>query len=115
MMNFASLRGTITSRFIAYRLRSILSAITLFVSKSPNVRQALWQQLDQKAYGYEGLSPTNKVIVLVVVIASLIGIIGTEDTINDRWPELFNYSDIVFAWLFCFEYLVRFWVEGENP
>jgi hypothetical protein len=54
----------------------------------------------------------NKVVVLVVVIASLIGIIATEPAINDWWPELFDYTDIVFAWLFCFEYLVRLWVEA---
>ena len=111
-MNFGLPHGAITGRFIAYRLRSILSGAGLFASKA---RQELWRQLDQKAYGDEGLSPINKAVVLVVVIASLIGIIGTEDTINDRWPELFDYSDIVFAWLFCFEYLVRLWVEGENP
>ena len=105
MTNFVPLRGSTTGRLAIYRFRSILSS----------VRQTPWRQLDQKAYGHGGLSHTNKVIVLVVVIASLVGIIGTEDTINDQWPELFDYSDIVFAWLFCLEYLVRLWVEGENP
>src|SRR3954451_4941089 len=112
MTNFVALRGAITGRLIAYRLRSVLSGARLFASKA---RRELWRQLDQKAYGHEGLSPINKAVVLVVVIASLIGIIGTEDTINDRCPELFDYSDIVFAWLFCFEYLVRLWAEGETP
>src|SRR3954454_12769139 len=57
----------------------------------------------------------NKVVVFAVVSASLIGILSTEPIINDWWPDLFDYSDIVFAWLFCFEYIVRLWIEGENP
>jgi voltage-gated potassium channel len=115
MSNFIERRGPITRRLVAYRLRSILSAVAPLASKATSIRRVLWRQLDQKAYGRDGLSSTNKIVVLVVVIASLIGIIGTEDTINDQWPELFDYSDIAFAWLFCFEYLVRLWAEGENP
>ena len=89
--------------------------MTLFASKTTSVRRALWRQLDPTAYKQTGLSPTNRVVVLVVVCASVIGIFATEPTINDWWPELFDYSDIIFAWLFCAEYLVRLWVEGEDP
>ena len=87
-----------------------------FASRAALLRQTLWRQLDQAAYKRDtGLSPVNKGVVLVVVIASLLGIIGTEPSTESWWPELFDYSDIIFAWLFCFGYLLRLWVEGENP
>jgi voltage-gated potassium channel len=62
-----------------------------------------------------GLSLTNKIVVFAVAIASLFAILETEPAIAKWWPELFVYSEIVFTWLFCIEYLVRVWVAGENP
>jgi hypothetical protein len=61
IMNFVLPHETITGRFIAYRLRSILSGLGLLAYKATNMRRVLWQQLDQKAYGREGLSFINKV------------------------------------------------------
>src|SRR3954454_23518395 len=114
MMNPTTRRGRITSRLVAYRLRSILSSIASLAPKATSMRRALWRQLDPTAYEHEGLSPLNKVIVLTVLVASLAAIVETEPSIEDWWPELFYYAEIVFTVLFVFEYLARLWVEGEN-
>jgi hypothetical protein len=41
------------------------------VQKGMGLRRAFWRQLDPEAYEHEGLSPTNKVIVLAVILSSI--------------------------------------------
>src|SRR4051794_11222366 len=79
------------------------------------VRRLLWQQLDPVAYGRAGLSLTNKVVVLTVIVASLAAIFETEPAVESQWPELFDYAEAVFTALFCIEYCARVWAAGENP
>ena len=104
-MNFIAPRKTITNRLVVYRLWLILSSI----------RRALWRQLDPTAYEHEGLSPTNKAVVLTVIVASLAAIVETEPEIESLWPELFDYIEAVFTILFGIEYCARVWAAGENP
>ena len=80
-----------------------------------SLRRLLWRQLDPTAYVHEGLSPTNKVVVLTVIVASLAAIVETEPEIESLCPELFDYIEAVFTILFGIEYCARVWAAGENP
>jgi len=55
------------------------------------------------------------VVVLTVIVASLAAIVETEPTIENQWPELFDYVKAVFTILFGIEYCARVWAAGEKP
>ena len=83
--------------------------------KSMRLRRAFWRQLDPEAYEREGLSPTNKVIVLTVILSSIAAVVETEPTVESLAPRGFVDLELLFAVLFLAEYLIRLWAEGENP
>jgi voltage-gated potassium channel len=79
------------------------------------LRRFLWQQLDPEVYEREGLSLTNKFIVWVVVLSSLVAVVETEPAVESMAPLCLAYLEYAFAVVFLAEYLIRIWVEGENP
>ena len=79
------------------------------------LRKALWRQVDPEAYERDGLSPTNRVVVWIVALSSILAILETEPTVEDIAPRAFDRLESIFAVLFLAEYLVRLWAEGENP
>jgi voltage-gated potassium channel len=78
-------------------------------------RHAVWRQVDPEAYEHDGLSPTNRAVVCIVALSSILAILETEPTVEDMAPRLFARLEWVFAVLFLVEYLVRLWAEGESP
>jgi voltage-gated potassium channel len=78
-------------------------------------RRAIWRQVDPEAYVHDGLSPTNRVVVWIVALSSILAIIETESTIEDMAPQAFACLEWIFAILFLLEYLVRLWAQGESP
>jgi voltage-gated potassium channel len=83
--------------------------------KARRLRQTLWRQLDPEAYERDGLSPTNRAVVLIVAVSSVLAILETEPTIEELAPHTFTYVEWIISVLFLVEYSVRLWVEGENP
>jgi voltage-gated potassium channel len=83
--------------------------------KGAGLRRALWRQLDPAAYEHEGLSPTNKLIVFIIMLSSIAAVVETEPTVENLAPWGFADVELVFAVLFLTEYLLRLWAEGENP
>jgi hypothetical protein len=79
------------------------------------LRNTLWRQLAPEAYDGDGLSPTNMLVVWVVVLSSLLALLETEPTIEGIAPQTFAYIERTLAVLFLIEYGARLWVEGENP
>jgi voltage-gated potassium channel len=85
------------------------------LASGTQLRQTVWRQVDPEAYQSEGLSLTNKVVVCVVALSSLVAVLETEPTIESRAPWAFACLEWLFAVLFMTEYLIRLWAEGENP
>ncbi|MBV8737257.1 MAG: ion transporter [Alphaproteobacteria bacterium] len=79
------------------------------------LRQAVWRQVDPRAYERDGLSPTNRAVVWIVTISSILAILETEPTIESVAPRTFACLEWLLALLFLGEYVVRLWAEGENP
>jgi voltage-gated potassium channel len=80
-----------------------------------SLRKAVYRQLFPNAWGQGGLSPTNKIVFLVVLLSITLAILGTEDQIFERFSQLFLVAETSFTILFVLEYLFRVWSAGEDP
>lgn len=77
------------------------------------LRTKLHQQLEPGAYG-DRLSPTNRFIAVLIVLASMVAVLETEVSIRTLSPAFFFYTEIFFITLFAFEYLARMVAAGEQ-
>jgi voltage-gated potassium channel len=84
------------------------------LAEAGRLRRAIWRQVDPEAYESDGLSPTNRAVVLIVAISSILAILETEPTVEDMAPGAFSRLEWIFSVLFLMEYLVRLWAEGES-
>lgn len=80
-----------------------------------HLRRAIWRQVDPEAYERDGLSATNRVVVWIVALSSIMAILETEPVIEDMAPRAFGRLEWLLALLFLLEYSARLWAEGENP
>jgi voltage-gated potassium channel len=85
------------------------------LAEGERLRQAIWRQVDPEAYERQGLSPTNRAVIWIVALSSILAILETEPTVEEMAPGLFARLEWGFAFLFLVEYLVRLWAEGESP
>ena len=85
------------------------------MAEAGRLRQAIWRQVDPEAYQRDGLSPTNRAVVCIVAVSSIIAILETEPTVEDMAPRAFACLEWIFGILFLVEYPVRLWAEGANP
>lgn len=78
------------------------------------VRKAVYRQLEPTAYR-GGLSPTNKVLIVLIVIAVVEAVLGTEPTITAGRERILNDMEFSIGIIFLIEYIARAWVAVENP
>jgi voltage-gated potassium channel len=72
-------------------------------------------QLDAGARPESGLSPINRLVIVVIFLAVTISILETESAIVSLSPRFFIVVDSIFGVLFTVEYLLRVWAAGEDP
>jgi voltage-gated potassium channel len=77
-------------------------------------RAAVYRQLEPRAWDGRGLSPLNKVIVAIILLATVAGIVETEPAIYQRWHFVFDATELLFGVLFAVEYVARFWSVAED-
>lgn len=78
-------------------------------------RLAAYVQLEAGASPERGLSLTNLVIVLAVIVSVVLAIIETERTIYTPWLGLIENIEIGLTTLFTCEYGARLWSAAEAP
>ena len=78
-------------------------------------RRWLYTNLDPGAWHRRGLSPLNKVVASVIMLAVGLAILQSEPTIYLGNEHLFRWVEIVLAVIFLAEYMARLWIAGENP
>lgn len=78
-------------------------------------RRWLYVNLHTAAWQKHGLSPMNRIVGVVIVLAVALAILQSEPTLYVGNEHLFRYAEIVFAVIFLAEYAGRVWVAGENP
>jgi voltage-gated potassium channel len=84
-------------------------------TSAAHLRRAVWRQVDPEGYEREGLSLTNRAVVWIVALSSVLAVLETEPTVYEIAPRAFARLERIFSLLFLLEYLVRLWVQGENP
>lgn len=84
---------------------------------SQTLRERVHVQLDPRAWPGEGLSPTNTILVVAILLATISAIIGTEPTLIRRFSGTFNVLELGLALVFAVEYVARLWsvVERKTP
>ncbi|MBA3577624.1 MAG: ion transporter [Sphingomonas sp.] len=79
------------------------------------LRLRAYRQLEPTAWPREGLSPTNLLLAVLIVIAVLAAVLETEPTISGGRESMFGDFEIAVASIFLVEYVVRIWTVVENP
>ena len=77
-------------------------------------RHRLYLELDPQARS-GGLSPTNKFLVLLIILASAQAVVETEPTVTAGREHLFRLAELAVAAVFSVEYVARLWIAPENP
>ncbi len=78
-------------------------------------RRWFYVNLHSPAWRKKGLSPLNRVITVLIVLAVAVAILESEPEIRNGREWLFRTLEYVFAIVFLTEYLVRLWIAAENP
>lgn len=79
------------------------------------LRKRLYVQMEPTAREKTGLSPFNLFIVILVLLSFLALALETEPTMSEDWMQAIAIFNVAIIVIFAFEYLLRFWVAGENP
>lgn len=82
---------------------------------SPSFRTALYAQIEPAAWNRRGLSPLNRAIVTLILLATLFSVLETEPFLYESFPRGFSFLEGAFAVVFLLEYLMRLYAVGENP
>jgi voltage-gated potassium channel len=78
-------------------------------------RASFHRQLAPEAWHGQGLSPVNRAICILILLASLVAILETEPTLRRLAPGLFFALETAFVTIFILEYLIRLYAVGEDP
>jgi voltage-gated potassium channel len=79
------------------------------------IRRTLYRHLEPTGWPGKGLSPANRAVSILIVLAVLVGILDTEAAVRDRAPGLFSWLEWMLISAFSIEYLARVYCAGENP
>lgn len=78
------------------------------------LRKAAYRQLEPTAYR-GGLSPTNKILIVLIVIAVMEAVLDTEPMISAGRERMLNNIEFSMGIIFLIEYIARAWVAVDNP
>lgn len=79
-----------------------------------SIRSRFYNELEPRARP-QGLSRANLLIACLIVLAALMAILETEETIREPYAETFLSLQLAFGSVFFIEYLMRLWVAAEDP
>jgi len=79
------------------------------------VRRRVYRLLEPTAWVHRGLSPLNKLVFALIVVAVGLAILETEPTVSHGHQRLFGAFETVFGVIFSLEYAARTWIAVENP
>lgn len=74
----------------------------------------MFRQLHPPAWPAEGLSPLNRALIALILLAAAIAILQTEPLIYRGRERLFEYVELILALVFLAEYLARVWTIVES-
>jgi voltage-gated potassium channel len=80
----------------------------------PTFQQKAYRAVAPHAWP-RGISPFNKIVLALIVLASLLAILETEEGLLATAPRLFLALDLAFGILFSAEFGLRLWAAGVDP
>lgn len=81
---------------------------------SIGMRARVYRQLEPRAWPRKGLSPVNKFLVVLILLATFAGVVETEPEVERHYGAAFAMAELVFGILFLIEYLARLWSVAEE-
>ena len=78
------------------------------------LRARVYRQLEPRAWPRRGLSPVNKLLVALILVATFVGVVETEPEVEARFAALLQVAEVFFGILFLIEYLARLWSVAEE-
>ncbi|QOR40750.1 ion transporter [Billgrantia diversa] len=79
------------------------------------LRETLHRQLTPGAWPGFGLSPLNRAVCALILLASLMAVLETEPTLRQAASGLFFSLEVFFVTTFLAEYACRMYAAGEEP
>jgi voltage-gated potassium channel len=80
-----------------------------------SLRARVHRHLEPSAWPHKGLSPVNRALAILILVAVLFAVLETEPTIVERRSAFLSAIEAVFTLVFLAEYLVRIWIAPEKP
>ena len=78
------------------------------------LRQSFYEALEPTAHP-EGLSWTNRVLIVLILVAATATVLETEPSIINGRLHLFFLVELATGLAFTAEYLARMWIVPDNP
>jgi voltage-gated potassium channel len=79
------------------------------------LRLRAYSQLEPMAWPRKGLSPTNWLLAILIIVAVADAVFETEPSISRGREAFFDNFEITVASIFLVEYVARLWTVVENP
>ncbi|MDP3745731.1 MAG: ion transporter [Phenylobacterium sp.] len=84
------------------------------VGQTPSLRRRLHAQLDPRARRAKGLSPLNRVLMVLILLATGLAIVETEPALAGAYGGAFVLAEVSLGLLFSLEYALRLWTAPER-
>lgn len=81
----------------------------------PSVRQLAFEQLHPSANSESGLTVTNKILLVFIILSSALAIAVTEHSFTASAPAAVHTVELWIGGLFAIEYVARLWTCVEDP
>lgn len=83
--------------------------------RESGLRRRLYRQLSPEGWSGHGMSPVNTTVCVLVVVAAMVAILDTEETLQQRFGSWFFYTELILFVLFTAEYAARVYAAGQEP
>lgn len=83
-------------------------------SITSSIRRTIHDQLETEGAEKKGLSPTNWVLLFVILLSLVLYTAETEDEIRTGQADVFQSLNIIVLRVFCIEFILRLWAAGAD-
>ena len=79
-----------------------------------SLKLRVYRQLEPTAWPRKGLSPTNLLLAILIIVAVISAVIETEPTVAAGYEDLFGDLELLFAIIFLVAYVGRIWTVVDS-
>ena len=80
-----------------------------------SMRARVYMHLEPAAWPHKGLSPANRVLAGLILLAVFFAVVETEPVVVERRNTAIATIEAFFTLVFLVEYVLRVWVASEKP